>query len=244
MGKVLIVKTGSTFPSLTSKKGDFEEWVISGMGIDIRDTFVVNVPNDWSFPEYREISGIVITGSHTMVTEHQDWSERTAEWLPAAIDRNIPLLGICYGHQLLAYALGGKVGNNPNGPEFGTVRAKLHTAAKKDRLFGILPDIVDVHVAHTQSVLSLPPRAQLLASSKIDRNQAFVIGSCAWGVQFHPEFDAEIVGEYVHRYRQVLQEKGVAPEVLIQNSRETPCGSVLLKRFCEIVHGYSHRAFD
>jgi len=240
MGKVLIVKTGDTFPSLASKKGDFEDWIVSGMGIDRENAFVVDVSDHLLFPDYRDIRGIVITGSHAMVTEHREWSERIAEWQPEAIDRKIPLLGICYGHQLLAYALGGEVGNNPNGPEFGTVKVNLNAAAKKDNLFGILPNIVEVHVSHAQSVLSLPAGAQLLASNKVDRNQAFVVGSCAWGVQFHPEFDVEIVREYVYQHRQLLQERGADPERIIQGCKETPYGSLLLKRFGEIVMNNEH----
>ena len=73
-----------------------------------------------------------------MVTQHLQWSERIAEWLPEAAERQIPTLGICYGHQLLAYALGGKAGNNPQGPEFGTVDVHLTKKAQNDllRLFG------------------------------------------------------------------------------------------------------------
>jgi len=236
MGKVVIIKTGSTFPTLASKKGDFEDWIIAGMEIDRKDTVVVDATNHSPFPDYHDIAGIVITGSHAMVTEHHAWGERTARWLRAVIERRIPVLGICYGHQLLTYISGGTVGNNPNGREFGTIKVHLNAAAKNDPLLGILPDIIEVYVSHTQSVLRLPPDAQALASSEMDDHQAFVIGSCVWGVQFHPEFDAEILREYIKTYQHVLREQGSDPEGLLQNCKETPYGSLLLKRFHEIIY--------
>jgi GMP synthase (glutamine-hydrolysing) len=237
VGKVVIIKTGSTFPALAAKKGDFEDWIIAGMEIGREDTIVVNVTNHSPFPDYHNIAGIIITGSHAMVTEHHAWSERTATWLRTVVNRRIPVLGICYGHQLLAYAFGGTAGNNPNGREFGTVKVHLNAAAKKDPLLGILPNMIEVHVSHTQSVLRLPSDAQVLASSEMDAHQAVVFGNCVWGVQFHPEFDAEILREYIKTYQQFLREQGSDPERLQQNCQDTPYGSLLLQRFREIIHG-------
>lgn len=56
-----------------------------------------------------------------MVTDHGPWSEYTAMWLRETVEQHTPVLGTCYGHQMLAYALGGEVGNNPHGYETGTV---------------------------------------------------------------------------------------------------------------------------
>lgn len=235
MGNVVIIKTGSTFPALAAKKGDFEDWIIAGMEINREDTIVVNVTKHSPFPDYLDIAGVVITGSHAMVTEHHAWSERTATWLRTVVHRSIPVLGICYGHQLLAYALGGTIGNNPNGREFGTVDVYLNAAAQQDPLLSTLPEIIQVHVSHTQSVLRLPPDAHVLASSKMDQHQAFVFGNCAWGVQFHPEFDAEIVRECIKTEQQVLREQGSDPEDLLQNCQDTPYGALLLQRFREII---------
>lgn len=235
MSKLLLLKTGSTFPELALQKGDFEDWVLDGMGLMRRDVFIVDVTQQEPFPPYSTISGIVITGSHDMVTDGHAWNEHTARWLPGAIERRIPILGICYGHQLLAYACGGTVGDNPEGREFGTVQIQLAPDAKGDPLFGDLPNSFWGHVCHTQSVLLLPPGARVLASSEMDEHQAFVLGEYAWGVQFHPEFDAEALQTYIRTYAQVLRKQGVDPDRLIEKCRETPESSALLKKFYEIV---------
>ena len=236
MKKVLIIKTGSTFPFLASKRGDFEHWILSGMQIEPHNALIVDVSKGSTLPGFDGISGVVISGSHAMVTEHPDWSERTVQWLRQAVKRKISVLGICYGHQLLAYAFGGEVGDNPNGCEFGTVEVSLSMNAQRDKLFRDFPSSLRVHVSHAQSVLRLPHNATLLASNDMDANQAFAVGNSVWGVQFHPEFDAEIVIAYIRQYREVLLQEKKDPDRIIKRSYNTPYGCKILKRFGEIIN--------
>jgi len=236
MRQLLIIKAGSTLPSLRASKGDFEEWVLAGMGSGSRRVSVVDVRDGSPLPVYDELSGVVVTGSHSMVTDHADWSERTAVWLAGAVKEQIPILGICYGHQLLAYAMGGQVGDNPKGHEYGTVEIRLSENAQPDPLLGGLPNPIKMHVSHTQSVLELPAGARLLASSDMDQHQAFVVGDCAWGVQFHPEFDAQATRAYIHHSRSVLLAERQDPDRLIEQSMDTPCGSQILERFFQFAN--------
>lgn len=212
---------------------------MAGMGLDLKKFLIVDVSQGEVLPDYDEISGIAITGSHAMVTDHADWNDRTAKWLAEAVGRNIPTLGICYGHQLLAYALGGEVADNPNGLEFGTVAVHFTELAQTDRLFSFLPAKVHFQATHTQSVIKLPPGAKLLASTSLDPNHAFVIGDCAWGVQFHPEFDADIVKRYIRILRDHLQSKGLKPDALVSKCFDTSFGEKFLKRFATIIKATS-----
>ncbi len=237
MRPILIIKTGSTYSEISKARGDFEDWIMAGIELDRQQFLVVDVSRGEMLPDYDEISGIAITGSHAMVTDHSDWNERPAAWLVGAVELNIPTLGICYGHQLLAYAFGGEVADNPNGLEFGTKEISFTKAAKDDQLFSFLPARAYFQVSHTQAVIQLPPGAKLLASSEMDVNHAFRIGDCCWGVQFHPEFDADIVRRYIEREREYLQAKGLPPDELIENCFETPFGERFLKRFGEIIAG-------
>ena len=132
MGKILIVKTGSTLPELQARRGDFEDWTLARLGVDAAR--VVDVTRGERLPDATGFGGVVVTGSHDMVTEHLPWSERTAEWLAGAVARQVPTLAICYGHQLLAYALGGDVNDNPQGAEYGTVEVALAPEAAADPL--------------------------------------------------------------------------------------------------------------
>lgn len=235
MRSVIIVKMGTTLPSLAKRRGDFDDWIKAPLDLDPERIRVVKTYEGEELPDPQQLSGILITGSHAMVTDREDWSELTAAWIPWVVKSGTPLLGICYGHQLLAHAMGGQVGPNPLGKEFGTVEIQLSEHATRDILFEGFPPIMRVHASHSQSVLALPPGAKLLASNAKDTYHAFSIGDAAWGVQFHPEFDADIMDAYVREYSDDLQSEGIEPEGLIEKIENTQYGNDLLKRFGKII---------
>lgn len=239
MKKILIIKTGETTPEILARRGDFEDWIISGMGVDKEAASVVDVVRGADLPGPDDVAGVVITGSHDMVTDRLDWSERTAKWLPGVVSRGIPVLGICYGHQLLAHAMGGCVGNNPRGLEFGNTTIDLIETAWTDPLLKDFPSPLEVHASHSQTVLELPEGAVHLASNPMDSNHAFRIGECAWGIQFHPEFDADIMTEYIDAFHDWLVENGADPDSLLKNCHDIPDNPRLLKRFAEIIEQVS-----
>ncbi|MBN2392830.1 MAG: glutamine amidotransferase [Anaerolineae bacterium] len=233
---LLIIKTGSSIPSLVVRRGDFEDWIAQGLGLSRAAITVVDVTKAEKLPSPDGVRGVVISGSHAMVTERQAWSEHTAEWLGSAVKAGIPILGICYGHQLLAYALGGEVGDNPNGREFGTVDIHLLAdgAADGGALFAGLSTPIQVHVSHTQSVLKLPEGAQVLATSAMEPHAAIAFAPRVWGVQFHPEFDADIVRTYTHTCADILHSEGQDPEQRLATCRDTLVGAALLRQFARL----------
>jgi GMP synthase (glutamine-hydrolysing) len=232
--QITIVKVGSTLPALAAARGDFEDWIRWGLGPAGTQAGVVDVRNGDGLPKAGGLVGVVVSGSHALVTDHEAWSEDTAAWLAGVVARGIPVLGICYGHQLLAHALGGQVGDNPNGLEFGTVDVHLAGEAGADALLGGLPNPLPAQVCHRQSVLRLPPGAVRLAASALDGCQAFRVGATAWGVQFHPEFDGVAVRAYVDEFREELRAGGQDAEAIRRGVGETPQAAGLLQRFAGI----------
>ncbi|MBN2431605.1 MAG: glutamine amidotransferase [Acidobacteria bacterium] len=235
MKPVLIIKTGSTLPELRSTRGDFEDWIRDGLGLPPHQVIVADIRWGAVLPSPVAIDAAVITGSHHMVTERLDWSERTAGWLQNVQKTALPLLGICYGHQLLALAWGGRVADNPGGREYGTVEVQLTPAAGQDPLFMGIPASIRVQASHAQSVLELPPGALRLAGSRRDANQAFRLGPRAWGLQFHPEFDADITRTYIRHHRDELSAEGMDPQRLEEAVTPTPPAAGLLHRFAALV---------
>ena len=235
MKPLLIVKTGDTMPYLRKRRNDFEDWVIDGFHGSIDDIVIAAPHKGDQLPVPAAHSGVVITGSHAMVTDQEKWSELTAEWIPGVIASEIPLLGICYGHQLMAHALGGSIGASPIGIEIGTVEVAFRSEASTDPLLQNLPQRIKAHASHTQSVVCLPQRAILLASSENEPHHAFRIGETAWGIQFHPEFDVEIMHTYVDEFADLIRLNGQNPQALGQRILDTPHSRSILKRFAEIV---------
>jgi len=235
VSRVLIVKTGSTLPAIRSRRGDFEAWIARGMGLAPAQVDVVAVAEGGALPDPGEPAGVVVTGSSSMVSAREPWSERAGAWLAGAVREGTPVLGICYGHQLLAHALGGRVGPNPLGREIGTIRLQLEPEAKGDALLGALPESAHAHTTHLESVLELPSGARRLAGSETDPNQAFAVGERSWGVQFHPEFDADVMRGYLEGRRELLRQEGMDAERLLAEVRETPEAASLLRRFAELL---------
>jgi GMP synthase (glutamine-hydrolysing) len=226
---LLIIETGKPLPGLR-RHGDFPHWVRVAAGIDRAHAVAVDATR--GAPPGRDgFAGAVVTGSPAMVTERAPWSERTADWLREAAHAGLPLFGICYGHQLLAHALGGEVGDNPGGREMGTIEVDVHGPVEGDPVFGALPRRFAAQASHVQTVLAAPPGAAVLARSAGDDCQAFRWGDSAWGVQFHPEFSTTHMRGYVHARREALAGAGLDPARLVRTVRPAPHARLALRRF-------------
>jgi GMP synthase (glutamine-hydrolysing) len=226
----LILETGQPVPSL-KRHGGFPHWIRVAAGLHAREVKVCNVAEGEPLPNAEHYCATLITGSGAMVSERLNWSERSADWLRDAAHAGQPLFGICYGHQLLAHALGGSVDYNPRGREMGTVSVALSAHAGNDALFGELPTRFDAHATHMQSVLKLPEDATVLASSDKDDCQAFRWRDRVWGVQFHPEFSTEHMREYIHVRRMALLREGANPQAMRKAVGAAPHARQVLKRF-------------
>lgn len=234
MPKVVILKTGSTYPALRGRFGDFDSWFAARLApelnievVDVTADDLPGRPEDWD--------GILVTGSPAMVSDREPWSEQTGNWLADAVRAEVPLLGVCYGHQLLAHALGGEVGFHPQGRETGTHPVELLDSASDDPLLKALPRQFQAQLTHRQSVLRLPPNAVLLARNEFEPHQAFRLGPCAWGVQFHPEFSLEVMQAYLEVQAPDLKKEGLDADALLTGVRNAPEASSLLDRFSRIV---------
>lgn len=235
MAALLLIKTGTAVPSVVARRKDCDIWIRTGLGVPESDAQLVNVYQGEALPHARDVAGAVITGSSAMVTDRADWSERTADWLREAVQLEVPVLGICYGHQLLAHALGGLVEFNPRGRHIGTVDVSLRDEARSDRLFKAFSEALHLPVSHRQSVTRLPDGAVWLAEAAIDPHHAFRIGTSAWGVQFHPEFDANIVRGYIEARRDDMFREGLDADALWENAMDSADGTILLRRFADVV---------
>ncbi len=233
---MLIIKTGSTIPALKAPFGDFEDWFTDRLGTEFsyetREVFRGD-----PLPSPEAFDGIVVTGSPAMVSHRQEWSEETARWLARSARMYRPVLGVCYGHQLIAHGLGGEVGPNPKGRQIGTHYVDFD--AQGDPLLGSLGRRRRLQTTHVESVLRLPPGAVPLARTDMDPNHAFRIGSHVWAVQFHPEFDDEVMAGYLHQRRAELTAEGIDVQALLEKLTPAPAGREVLEGFARIVRQHA-----
>lgn len=233
---LVIIKTGDAFPEVVEQHGDFEQLFIQQLvaALPADMTLTVWDPRTEATPP-SQCDGVIITGSHSMVSEQEPWSEALKPWLRQAVANGLAMLGVCYGHQLMAAALGGISDYHPAGRESGSHPVQLTQAGQQDPLFSQLPDCFTAHLTHAQSVIQPPPQATILAHNSHDAHQALRYGPRQWSVQFHPEFSQAVMQAYLVRQQAALRDQGDDPEALLGAITDTPEASSLLRRFLAFV---------
>lgn len=183
-------------------------------------------------------SGIIVTGSPSMVSDREAWSEAAAAWLNRAISAGAAVLGVCYGHQLVAHALGGEVGWRPAGQELGTHMIQLAPEAAGHPLLAGLPREFPANLAHSQSVLTPPAKTRVLAASEHEPYQILAYSDKVLTLQFHPEFTGTIMQAYVD-YEAARQKSGKPkrPVALGTPVLDTPEARRVLQNFVTAARG-------
>jgi GMP synthase (glutamine-hydrolysing) len=229
--KIVLLKAGTSFPDVVAQLGDFDTWILAGLGLSTEQVEVREIWRDAPLPEPTNCAGVIMSGAHAMLTDRQPWIQRALDWLPELVATETPYLGICFGHQMLAQAMGGQVDFHPGGREIGCVKLNLHATSATDPLFSHLPTQFPALAVHAQSVRILPPNAVLLAGNEFEPHHAFRVGNNAWGIQFHPEFNAERMAAYVQHMAPQLEAAGQDQAQIRAGLCDTLIAASLLPKF-------------
>lgn len=229
---LLILFTGTTVPLVKERHGDFDSHFRAAIGDAWTGPWATLDARDLSakLPAPGELSGVIVTGSSSSVTDRlaEPWMPRLEGWLRGAVKDEVPLLGVCFGHQILASALGGEVRKNPLGRAIGS---RVVRRVVDDPLLEGLPEAFEVNVSHRDHVAVPPPGTTKLVTADHDDLHAFSAGPVARAVQFHPEFSDEIVRGYIEQRMDILRGEGFDPERLHRDVVDVPHARRLLRNF-------------
>ena len=230
--RIIVLRTGDILPSAAKSGEQFfdlirktagDTWSYDWESVDVR-------PPDAVLPEPKSAAGFIITGSSSSVAARAEtpWILRAEEYVRRIVDAEVPLLGICFGHQLVGQALGGEVAKNPRGREIGTVRLEV---LRDDPMLAGQPRAFDVQVTHSDSVVRLPPGATLHASTELEPNTIFSVGPYVRCVQHHPEMDESVIRGYVQARYDLIASEGLDAAKILASVRPAPENSQTLRNF-------------
>jgi GMP synthase-like glutamine amidotransferase len=205
--KIGIIETGRPPGGLAERFGDYPDMLrrLLGPGFDYA---TIDATGALPLPEAHD--AFVITGSPAGVYDPLPWIAPLTEWLRQA-RRRTKLVGICFGHQIMAEAFGGRVEKSDKG--WGVGLHDYPIVARPGWLDG--GPLVSAPASHQDQVVMQPPRTDLVASSVFTPYAAFAwTDQPAISFQFHPEFDPEYARALIEVRRDILPDPDAATESL------------------------------
>ncbi|MCX8225380.1 MAG: type 1 glutamine amidotransferase [Sulfitobacter sp.] len=193
--KIGILQTGHSPDNMKEQLGDYGEMftkLLGGHDFEFQIWSVV----DGDFPDSAvDADGWLITGSKFGAYEDHGWIPPLEQLILAIRDTGRPLVGVCFGHQIIAKTLGGKVEKFDGGWSVGRTEYTVNGAP------------MALNAWHQDQVTALPQGAQVVGSSDFCANAALLYDNQIWTIQPHPEFNAEFIDGLIR-----TRGKGVVPD--------------------------------
>ena len=194
--QIAILQTGHNNPALPKTLRSYPQMfsdLLGPLAADQKVTFTNFAVVDGDFPnDVSDFDGYLITGSRHGVYDDLPFIPKLMRFIQQAFAKDIPQMGICFGHQALAQALGGKVIKSPKGWGVGIRKVDV---VKTTNWMTKASDTIDLIYVHQDQVVELPQDAMHIAGDAFCPNAAYAIGNTVFSVQGHPEFDKGYVHE-------------------------------------------------
>jgi len=210
--KLTIIQTGDVPLPLRGQFGPYRKMFErmfdqTGQGFSYE---TINIADGAPFPDPQNIEGIVITGSAAGVYDDFAWLEPLRDFIRHSYTQRTPMLGICFGHQIMADALGGDVRKSEKGWGLGR---HVYGVQQRPEFMQRAPSQLAVACSHQDQVITPPRDAEVILASDFTPNAGLAYrNGAALSFQPHPEFD--------DAYTLALAElrRGKAPDSLVDRA--------------------------
>ena len=212
MPRITIMETGLVSSGNRELYGSYPQMFEQMIGAaDANATFnTVSIPSGEPLPDVGGLEAILITGSSAGVYDPLDWIAPLEDFVRAAHDKKVPMVGICFGHQLIAQALGGTVRKSEKG--WGLGRHVYDVAPHNGLIEGTR---IALACSHQDQVITPPAGAETILSSDFTPHAGLLYGDTTLSVQPHPEFS---VG-FALACCEMARTKGEAPDSVVATAK-------------------------
>jgi GMP synthase-like glutamine amidotransferase len=211
MRRITIVETGLVPPKYRTRHGSFPDMFerMIRAADDAANFDVVSVVAGERLPDPTSLQAILITGSSAGVYDELDWIAPLEAFVRAAYAEGTPMIGVCFGHQLIAQAMGGVVRKSDKG--WGIGRHVYQVTPDN----GVIEDAeLAISCSHQDQVIEAPASARTIMSSPFTPHAGLLYANGATlSVQPHPEFDADFA------YELCEARAGIAPDSVVATAK-------------------------
>ena len=207
--KIGILKVDSVLPEFRNRHGDYPQMLVqilqrNSMQDKRKLRFKTFDVEKGDYPEHiDDFDGYIIPGSRKSVYDRDYWIEALKEFVIALDEKKKKLVGVCFGHQLIAEVLGGKTERCDRGWGVGVHETQIHNPLWFTQN---QPKTCSLAVSHRDQVSILPNRAELIASNKFCPHSMYAIEKHIFSMQGHPEFTSQYAMDLLKARREILGE--------------------------------------
>lgn len=237
MKTLAILDTDTPAPNVAAKRGEYHDifkalLVKAGLNLEEWDVKGYDVVTAQEYPTGK-VDALLLTGSKHDAYKDDPWMVKLVDFTSNSLQQGVRVIGICFGHQIAARALGAEVGPNEKGWELSSIPVKLTEIGQ--RIYG--KEQFNIMQMHRDIVKTVPANAEVIGYTDVCKIQGLYIKGSLISTQGHPEFDKFIIDELVGLRRQFFTPEQ-ADEALRAAAEDSNDGVEIASEMVKFINGH------